>query len=166
MGILVDVIAMIFSEIGNISIVVVALVNGVVFLRTKIALKKANEKFYPKDNRIIGLSKNEPWTKKEIEELGKTRKDLVTLYALYANITAIFPLLGILGTVAALYKYSEETMVENFMIALSTTLLGVFFAIFYKSIDATISGPMDVFIEDADHVIQDHHEEKRHQNEA
>lgn len=39
------------------------------------------------------------------------------------------------------------------MVALSTTLLGVLCAIFFKGIDAVLSGPMDVIIDDADHVI-------------
>ena len=61
-----------------------------------------------------------------------------------------------LGTVAALVTYSDVTMMENFMVALSTTLLGVFFAIVYKVIDARLSGPMDVIIDKADYVIQDY----------
>ena len=74
--------------------------------------------------------------------------------------------MGILGTVAALVKYSNETMMENFMVALGTTLLGVFSAILFKSTDAIISGPLDVFIENADYVIQEHDGEKRRRNEA
>ena len=96
----------------------------------------------------------------------KTRESLVKKYTWYANFTAIFPLLGILGTVAALVTYSDETMMENFTVALSTTLLGVLCAIVFKGIDAEISGPLDVIIEDADSVIQEYEREKRGSNEA
>ena len=42
------------------------------------------------------------------------------------------------------------------MVALSTTLLGVFCAIVFKGIDAGLSGPLDVIIEDADYVIHEY----------
>lgn len=96
----------------------------------------------------------------------KVRKGLIIKYTWYANFTEIFPFLGILGTVASLVTYSDVTMMENFMVALSTTLLGVIFAAMFKGIDAILSGPMDVIIEDADHVIQEHERSERKRNAA
>ena len=157
--------AVFFSKSGNAIIAVVAVINVIFFLKTRKAIKRAEEMYNPKNDKVNRVSASMQWNNEQISELKKLRRGLVTKYAWYANITAIFPLLGILGTVAALVTYSDVTMMENFMVALTTTFWGVLFAIFFKSIDAIISGPMDVFIEDADHVIQEY-EEKRHRNET
>ena len=106
------------------------------------------------------------WNNEQISQLKGIRKKLIKRYTWYANITAILPLLGILGTVAALVTNYSEIMTENFMIALGTTFLGVLFAIIFKAADAKISGPMDVIVEDADYVIQEYESEKRRGNEA
>ena len=148
--------AMVFGKGVNWIIVASAVINMIVFWGTRKAIKKAYDAFFPQSDKVNRVNANMQWDNKQIQALKKVRKGLIQKYAWYANITAIFPLLGILGTVAALVTYSVETMMENFMVALSTTLLGVFCAILFKGIDAIISGPMDVIIADADYVIQEH----------
>lgn len=155
MNTLVNLLAAVICKAGNWIIFVVAVINGVIYFWTKREIKKADNMYNPKSDKVNGVSAGMQWSRKEISELKAMRKRLITIYAWYVNITAIFPLLGILGTVAALVTYSDETMMENFMVALSTTLLGVLFAIIFKSIDAGLSGPMDVIIDNADHVIRD-----------
>ena len=157
-------IARLFSQYGNLIIFAFGFINAYVFIKTKMAIKKTEDMFNPRSDKVNGVSAGMQWDNKQISELKTKRKELLTRYAWYANITAIFPLLGILGTVASLVTYSDETMMENFMFALSTTLFGVLFAIIFKFIDAIISGPMDVIIDDADYVIHKY-EEKRHGNE-
>lgn len=154
-----------FCVFDNWIIIIFAVINVIVFFRTQRAIKKADDLFNPKSDKVNGVSASMQWNNEQISELKKMRKRLITKYTWYVNITAIFPLLGILGTVAALVTYSTETMMENFMVALGTTLLGVLCAIISKIFDAKISGPIDVIIEDADYVIQNY-EEKRHRNEA
>lgn len=154
MNILVNFLAMMFCKAGNWIIFTVALINMAVFLLTKIAIKEADNMFNPKSDKVNRVSARMQWSPEEISKLKNMRKGLIVKYTWYANITAIFPLLGILGTVAALVTYSDVTMIENFMVALSTTLLGVLCAIFFKGIDAMLSGPMDVIIDNADYVIQ------------
>ena len=162
---LVNFLATVFCKGGNWIILAVAAINVIVYCWTQRAIKRADDMFNPKSDKVNGVSASMQWDNEQISKLKKMRKGLVIKYAWYANITAIFPLLGILGTVAALVTYSDMTFGDNFMIALSTTLLGVLFAVIFKGIDAVISGPMDVIIEDADYVIQEY-EEKRHRNEA
>lgn len=156
MDILVNFLAVMFCRAGNWIIIVFAVINGFFYFRTQRAIKMADDMYNPKSDRVNGVSAKMKWSPEEISKLKGMRRGLVIKYAWYANITAIFPLLGILGTVAALVTYSNVTMMENFMVALSTTLLGVLFAIFFKSIDAALSGPMDVIIDNADRVIQDY----------
>lgn len=167
MDILVNYLAVVFCKAGNWLIIAFAIINIFVFWGTSKAIKSAENMFHPKGDKVDGVSPSMLWNKEEISKLREMRKKLITLYTWYANVTAIFPLLGILGTVAALVTYSDVTMIDNFMVALSTTLLGVLCAIIFKGIDANISGPMDVIIEDADYVIhQEHGGEKGHENEA
>ena len=156
MDILVNFLAVIFCKTGNWIIIAFAVINGVFYFRVKKAIKEASDMYNPKNDKVNGVKARMQWSPEEISKLKDMRKGLIIKYAWYANITAIFPLLGILGTVAALVTYSDVTMMENFMVALSTTLLGVLFAIFFKGFDAVISGPMDVIIDNADCVIQDY----------
>lgn len=156
---LVNLLAMLFCKAGNVIIIVVAFINLVVFGVTYKAIKDAENIFNPRNDKVNGVRTSMQWNNEEISKLKKMRKGLVTKYTWYANITAIFPLLGILGTVAALVTYSDVTMMENFMVALGTTLLGVLCAILYKGFDATLSGPMDGIIANADYVIQKNEKE-------
>jgi len=166
MDILVNFLAVVFCKAGNWLIIAMAAYNVVVFFKTYSAIKKAENLFNPRSDKVNGVSASMQWDNEQISRLKKMRKELIGKYTWYANFTAIFPLLGILGTVAALVTYSDVTMMENFMVALSTTLLGVLCAIIFKGIDAELSGPMDVIIEDADYVIQQYEGEKRRRNEA
>lgn len=151
---------------GNWIIFIFAIINGVLFAWTKVAICRAEKIFNPRNDKVNGVSASMDWDNEEIAKVKKVRKGLIIKYTWYANFTEIFPFLGILGTVAALVTYSDVTMMENFMVALSTTLLGVIFAAVFKGIDAILSGPMDVIIEDADHVIQEHERSERKRNAA
>lgn len=157
---LLEFLAQIFCQFDDECICILAIINIVVYFITRREINKANNLFNPRNDKVNGVSASMEWDGKQISELKKKRKTLLEYYTCYANFTAIFPLLGILGTVAALVTYSNETMMDNFMVALGTTLLGVFFAIIYKFIDASISAPLDLFFEDTDHVIQDYDRRK------
>jgi len=152
----VNFIAIIFSKGGNWIIVIVAVINVIVYFLTKRAIKEADSMFNPKNDKVNGVSATMQWSPKEISKLKDMRKKLIKLYAWYANFTAIFPLLGILGTVAALVTYTTENMMANFMTALTTTLFGVLFAIVFKILDANLSAPVDNFIDTADYVVQEY----------
>ncbi len=63
-------------------------------------------------------------------------------YAYYTNITSIFPLTGMLGTVFSLLSMAGQIGMESnaaFFEALTSTFWGIVFAIFYKALDASIS---------------------------
>lgn len=159
-------IAMLFCKSDNYIILLFMIINFGLFVWTKREIGKANNMFNPRNDKVNGVSASMEWDNKQISDLKKKRGKMIRGYTLYANITAVFPLLGILGTVAALVTYSAETMMDNFMVALGTTLLGVFFAIICKCADSFLSAPLDEFVENADHVIQEYDLEKRHKNEA
>lgn len=64
-----------------------------------------------------------------------------SLYSLFVNLTGIFPLLGILGTVISLLgMVGDMTNVQdNFYGALTSTFWGLVFAIIFKFLDGIIS---------------------------
>ena len=59
------------------------------------------------------------------------------LYSIFINLTAIFPLLGILGTVVSLLPMVANLadMQQNFFAALTSTFWGLVFAIAFKLLD-------------------------------
>ena len=86
-----------------------------------------------------------PPTRAEIKQtrtnLRKMRETSEKYYSMFANLTGIFPLLGILGTVVSLIPMVQDmaNMQGSFFVALTSTLWGLIFAIFFKVLDATLS---------------------------
>ena len=79
------------------------------------------------------------------EEALALRKRSESLYAVFVNVTAIFPLLGILGTVVSLLPMVADlsNMQMNFFSALTSTFWGLVFAILFKLLDGFLSSRMD-----------------------
>ena len=71
------------------------------------------------------------------EEVVSLRKNSEAFYTVFANVTSIFPLLGILGTVISLMPMVAEMadMSQNFFAALTSTFWGLVFAILFKLLD-------------------------------
>ena len=84
------------------------------------------------DKEIAGLSQ---------EKLLSMRDRINRFYSLYVNLTAIFPLLGILGTVISLLGLvtDMQNVTGNFYGALTSTFWGLIFAIAFKFLDGYIS---------------------------
>ena len=86
-----------------------------------------------------------PPTRDEIKRtkinLRKMRETSDKYYSMYTNLTGIFPLLGILGTVISLIPMVQDmaNMQTNFFVALTSTLWGLVFAIFFKVLDAMLA---------------------------
>lgn len=80
-----------------------------------------------------------------VEELVRMREGAESLYAVFSNLTAIFPLLGILGTVISLLPMVADmgNLQENFFAALTSTFWGLVFAIGFKLCDAFLSSRME-----------------------
>ena len=81
----------------------------------------------------------------EIEEFVRLRERTESLYSVFTNLTAIFPLLGILGTVISLLPMVADmaNIQENFFAALTSTFWGLVFAIAFKLCDAFLSSRME-----------------------
>ncbi len=75
------------------------------------------------------------------EDVLSLRSSADRFYSLFVNITGIFPLLGILGTVVSLLGLVSdmENVTGNFYGALTSTFWGLIFAIVFKFLDGLIS---------------------------
>ncbi|MBR3036710.1 MAG: MotA/TolQ/ExbB proton channel family protein [Lachnospiraceae bacterium] len=130
-------------------IIIVAVLNGVCFY----FVKKYADKLYKKLHLQIFVPSHakdqetipEMFDTAEEEEIIRLRKRSESLYAVFVNVTAIFPLLGILGTVLSLIPLVSQ-MAEfetNFFAALTSTFWGLIFAIIFKLLDGFLSARMD-----------------------
>ena len=79
------------------------------------------------------------------EQVVAMRKRSESLYSVFVNVTAIFPLLGILGTVVSLLPMVSELadMQTNFFAALTSPFWGLVFAILFKLLDGFLSSRME-----------------------
>lgn len=135
------------SEYDNLLIFIFAGINFGVFIASLVLKSKGNAIRYPKGELITGTAAKVQVSKETGKRLRDYGHKMLILYQIYANLTATFPLLGILGTVAALITVAESPdLMENLMVALTTTLNGVIFAIIFKCLDAVISAPLDSFL--------------------
>ena len=94
---------------------------------------------------VLDEDEKVPPTKEEVRQtklrLRTMRETSEKYYSMYSNLTGIFPLLGILGTVIALIPMVQDmaNMQTNFFVALTSTLWGLVFAIFFKVLDAMLA---------------------------
>lgn len=116
-------------------------------------LKRSAEKLYKKMHLTVfvpdgGASRREA----DMDISGMREQDVVAmrnhtgrLYSLFVNLTGIFPLLGILGTVVSLLgMVSDSTNVTgNFYGALTSTFWGLVFAIIFKFLDGIVSAKIE-----------------------
>lgn len=75
-------------------------------------------------------------------ELMRARKTMNKYYALYANLTTMFPLMGMLGTVYSLLPMVDAlgtTSTDAFFSALTSTFWGIIAALVFKLLDASLS---------------------------
>ena len=79
------------------------------------------------------------------EEIVALRKRSESLYSIFINVTAIFPLLGILGTVVSLLPMVADMadMQQNFFAALTSTFWGLVFAIVFKLLDGFLASRIE-----------------------
>lgn len=73
------------------------------------------------------------------------RNNMGRLYSIYVNLTGIFPLLGILGTVVSLLGMVPNigNVTSNFYGALTSTFWGLIFAIIFKFLDGVTSAKIE-----------------------
>lgn len=103
------------------------------------------------------------------KEIIALRNKAENLYTWYINISAIFPLLGILGTVGALVGLQSDGMNsdQSFLIALTSTLWGLIFSIIFKALQTLVESKLDEGIHEAERCLKitDGEDLKEHKDE-
>ena len=146
-----NIFSIIFMNIGGYDMIIfiVAIFNGFVYY----LLKKSADVHYNKLHQTIfvpdcNISQKE--ASSDISELRETdivnmRKKTGSLYSVFINLTGIFPLLGILGTVTSLLNLVSDisNVTANFYGALTSTFWGLIFAIIFKFLDGIISAKIE-----------------------
>lgn len=129
----------------DIFIFLAAIFNGFVFYMVKFYADRLRGRmthkiFVPHFNLSRRESDRQAAELRE-EDVLELRASMDRFYALFVNITGIFPLLGILGTVVSLLGLVSdmENVTGNFYGALTSTFWGLIFAILFKFLDGIIS---------------------------
>ena len=126
-------------------IFVAAALNGICycFARRNVSAlsRKLNINVYVPSRRSDPESVTRAIRSINVEQLVSMRKRSESLYSVFVNVTSIFPLLGILGTVVSLLPMVSELadMQTNFFSALTSTFWGLVFAILFKLLDGFLS---------------------------
>ena len=129
----------------DIIIFLAALFNGFVFYMVKISADKIKAKMnhtvYVPHFRVSGKEMHKQVSELREEDVLTLKSSSDKFYALFVNITGIFPLLGILGTVVSLLGLVSDmnNVAGNFYGALTSTFWGLIFAILFKFLDGIIS---------------------------
>ena len=146
----------------TILIIIMGAVNGGVYYVTWQMIAALQKLVHPKADRRNGIGADLAITGEESAELGKRSDRASFFYTLFLNITAVFPLMGILGTVWSLMKLTgADDISANFGMALRTTLWGLIFAIVFKLLDSLISPKLERALDEAEYLIHEHDKEKR-----
>ncbi len=133
----------------DLMIIIVGILNGVCFYFVKKfadqLYKKLHLQFFVPSHSDDQETIPQRYGAKEEEEIISLRKKAEALYAVFINVTAIFPLLGILGTVLSLIPLVSQMAAfeTNFFAALTSTFWGLVFAITFKLLDGFLSARME-----------------------
>lgn len=146
-----DFLSVIFSNFWGYDLIIfiAAIVNG--FCLAKLI--QSADKLYDKMHLTVyvpdGSSSREE-ADKDMSVLRETdivnmRNNTGKLYSVFVNITGIFPLLGILGTVVSLLMIIDDStsVLGNFYGALTSTFWGLVFAIGFKFADGIVSARIE-----------------------
>lgn len=143
-------------------IILLGIFNGGVYYITWRLIASLQKLVHPKADRRNGIKADLAITAEESAALSKSSDKASFFYTLFLNITAVFPLMGILGTVWSLMRLTgADDISANFGMALRTTLWGLIFAIIFKLLDSLISPKLDRALDEADYLIHEHDKEKR-----
>lgn len=128
-------------------------ITAVVTVFVYCFLKKSADRLYDKLHLTVFVPDGDISRKEadhDISGLRETdivdmRKKTSSLYSVFVNLTGIFPLLGILGTVTSLLNLVADTsdITGNFYGALTSTFWGLVFAVIFKFLDGIISAKIE-----------------------
>ena len=129
-------------------IVVFFVITFIVSVTSFILANKLHKKLNPSvdsSNSETSINEiNKELSETKNNEIKSKRKNAVWGYSVFTNLIAIFPLLGILGTVYSLLTLVSDSsdVTGSFYGALTSTFWGIACAIFFKLFDALFVAPL------------------------
>lgn len=129
----------------DIIIFIAAVFTAFVFYSARRSSEKLHKKLhltvYVPDDELSQYEVGDEIAELRENDVLSMRNHMGKLYSLFVNMTGIFPLLGILGTVVSLLSLVSDIqdVTGNFYGALTSTFWGIFFAIIFKLLDGVIS---------------------------
>ncbi|MDE5620612.1 MAG: MotA/TolQ/ExbB proton channel family protein [Ruminococcus sp.] len=116
-------------------------------------LRRSADRLYKKMHLTVFVPDGDISQKEAVSDISELRETEIVnmrnhtggLYSVFVNLTGIFPLLGILGTVISLLSLVSDTsnITGNFYGALTSTFWGLVFAIIFKFLDGIISAKIE-----------------------
>ncbi len=139
-------------------ILLLGIFNGWVFYQAYTSAKQLCDSLYSDgliQADIRGKEKRNGKFLKD-KEIIYLRNTAENRYTWYVNISAIFPLLGILGTVLALISMQGQAMDSDssFLVALTSTFWGLVFSILFKSLQTIIEAKLDEGVREAERCLE------------
>lgn len=152
------------AHIINPAILGIAIYNFLIWFKVFNNKKEIKKELsnWERDQNIVDFDKN--------TDIKDYYKKILKNYVLFTTIIAIFPLLGMLGTVSSLLglDMSNSEAINNakdsFFYALSSTFLGIIFAIFFKWLNARSLYDIEDILERILKVIKDLRQESIDEN--
>ena len=141
-----EAISVLFSNFSfwDILIFIIAIIDLGIFILYRVSV--INLENYLGQKEGVGYlpsvnSNNAP----DPRQVSKKLSSSLSISTFYTNLTSLFPMFGILGTVMSLLPMvGTENMDSNFTVALTTTAWGIFFAIIYKAVGSPLSAKLDI----------------------
>ncbi|MBP3747625.1 MAG: MotA/TolQ/ExbB proton channel family protein [Ruminococcus sp.] len=130
-------------------IFIAAVFTGVIYYKLRESADKLYSKMhltvYVPDGGASGREAESDISVIRETEIVSMRNHTGKLYSIFVNLTGIFPLLGILGTVVSLLGLvaDDTNITGNFYGALTSTFWGLIFAIAFKFMDGIISAKIE-----------------------
>lgn len=128
-------------------IIIAAIINGFfIYPRTKrysVMLRDhLQPRVYVPINMLVQRVKGTPEKKIDLNALKSMRSDEIHFYSIFNAFNTAFPMLGMLGTILSLLRMldlTQQQVIMNFTIALTSTFWGLIFALVFKAIDAGLN---------------------------
>lgn len=128
-------------------IIIAAIINGFfIYPKTKQASVMLRNHLQPKVyvpiNMLVERVKGTPEKKIDLNALKSMRSDEIHYYSIFSAFNSAFPMLGMLGTILSLLRMldlTQQQVIMNFTLALTSTFWGLIFALIFKAVDAHLN---------------------------
>lgn len=139
-------------------IILIALGAGVLYSKCLASCKELSKILQPKGNMALGKQNQAQMNQHYDHYFAPAGEDVLlskraksnSLYVGFTNLVAIFPLMGLLGTVISLIPMVGELQTDLFFMALTSTFWGIFFAIVFK----VFNGFLQARVEENNELVQ------------